>query len=90
MTDNKVTVLDVLARIEELERRNEALEHQIVELKSQLDPEKWRKLILYRPFGEKNTPIEVTWTEDLTAEKEAYYKDENLNEKIVIGLVRKV
>jgi hypothetical protein len=90
MPDNKVTVLDVLARIESLEQKNKALEKEINELKAQQDPENWRELILYRTFGEKNKPIEVTWTEDLTAEKEGYYKDDDSAEKMVIGLVRKV
>ncbi len=91
MSDKKITVLDVLARIEELERKNNDLENQVVELKSQLAPENWQELIIYRPLGKQdNHPHEIAWTDIDDEAKRNYYSKENPSDRDVIGKVRRV
>ncbi|MBC8193509.1 MAG: hypothetical protein H8E18_14075 [FCB group bacterium] len=89
MADKKTTVLDVLARLESLERKNKALEQELNQLKSELAPEKWHELILYRQLH-KQTLTEITWTEDDDEEKQRYYREDEPMRREVTGLVRKV
>jgi len=89
MSDNKTTVLDVLTRIENLERENDSLKKELDELKSEKSEGDWRELILYRPL-DKQTPVEITWTEDDDEEKQRYYREDEPMRREVIGLVRKV
>ena len=90
MADKKTTVLDVLARIENLERENDSLKKEVNDLKSQIAPDNWQELIVYRPLDkENNTPIEISWTEEDTDEKQEYYKKDEPMRRKVIGLVRK-
>ena len=89
MSDKKTTVLDVLARLEGLERQHAALQKELAELKAQQDPKNWRELILYRELH-KQTLTELTWTEDDDAEKQRYYREDEPMRREVIGLVRKV
>ena len=89
MSDNKVTVLDVLARLENLERENDSLKKELDELKAGNTDGDWRELILYRPLH-KQTPVEITWTEDDDEEKQRYYREDEPMRREVIGLIRKV
>jgi len=84
------TVLDVITRIENLERENDSLKKDLDKLKTQLSPENWEELILYRPIDEdNNTPVEITWQEEDTVKKQGYYRTEEPMRRKVIGLVRK-
>jgi len=91
MSDKNVSVLDVLARLETLERKNASLEKELDKLKAQNAPENWQELILYRPLeGEGQKPIEVLWTDEETEKTRIYYRTEEPGRRDVIGLVRKV
>ena len=89
MSDKKITVLDVLARLENLERENDSLKKELEELKLGNNDSDWRELILYRPL-DKQTPVEITWTENDSEEKQRYYREDEPMRREVIGLVRKV
>jgi len=89
MSDKNVSVLDVLARLENLERENDVLKKELNELKTQQDPENWQELILYHP-QDANTPVEITWTEQDDEKKQAYYREDEPMRREIIGLVRKV
>jgi hypothetical protein len=89
MPDKKVTVLDILARIEELERRNETLEQQVTELKAQHSPENWQDLVVYKANGSE-TPVEISWTDIETKEKIDHYLDSRFHSRTIIGQVRRV
>jgi len=91
MSDNKVTVLDILARIENLERENDSLKNEVDDLKTQLAPENWQELIIYRPLGDQNNhPHEIAWTDIDDEAKRSYYSKENPSDRDVIGKVRRV
>jgi hypothetical protein len=90
MSNNKVTVLDVLARIENLERENDSLKKEVDDLKTQLAAENWQELIIYRPIGvHNNKPLEISWSEIDDEAKRTWYRDGDPAERDVIGLVRK-
>ena len=89
MPDKKNTVLDVLARIEELERKNKLLETEVNELKAQLSGENWQDLIVYKANGSE-TPVELSWTDIDTQEKIEHYDKSGFHNRTVIGKVRKV
>ncbi len=89
MSDKKITVLDVLARIENLERENDSLKKDLDKLKAQQAQENWQELILYHPEN-SNTPVEITWAEQDDEKKQKYYREEEPMRREVIGLIRKV
>jgi len=89
MSDKNVSVLDVLARLENLERKNASLEKELDKLKSLQDLQNWQELILYHPL-DANTPVEITWTEQDDDEKQRYYREDEPMRRKIIGLVRKV
>lgn len=91
MPDERASALDILARMEKLERENDSLQKEVAELKSQLAPENWQELIIYRPKGvHNNKPLEISWTEIDDEEKRGWYRDGEPAERDVIGLVRRV
>ena len=89
MPDKKITVLDVLARIESLEQKNASLQEEINELKSQQDSENWQELIIYKENGSE-TPVEISWADIETKEKRDHYSNSGFHTRTVIGKVRKV
>lgn len=88
MADEKVSVLDVLARLDKVERENEVLKKEVADLKTGNLEDEWTELILYRPLH-KQTPVEITWTEDDDKEKQRYYREDEPMRREVIGLIRK-
>jgi len=91
MTDTDISLLDIIGKykrlekqIQELKAENEALKEQSQNVDNEND---WRELILYRP-SKKQTPTEVTWTEDDDPDKQKWYR-ENGYRRDVIGLVKK-
>ena len=90
MPDNKVTVLDVLARIENLERENDALKKELEDLKVANNPEDWQELSCYRS-GNSGDIVDFSWAEN-KEEKDSQYLGDGLGlfAKSVIGLIRKV
>lgn len=90
MSEKNITVLDVLARIENLERENDVLKKEIDDLKNELRPENWQELIIYRPIGKhENHPREIAWTDIDDEPKRTWYKEGEPSERDVIGLVRR-
>ena len=88
MSDVKVSLFSILERIEKLEKRNESLELELAELKALNAPEKWQELIMYT--GHKSAgPIELTWSEIDTEEKQEEYSNSMFYTRTVIGVIRK-
>ncbi len=90
MDNKQVSVLDVVARLENLERENSLLKKDLDEIKSQLAPENWQDLIIYRPLGHQNNkPLEISWSEIDDDAKREWYKTGEPSKRDVIGLVRR-
>lgn len=90
MPDKKVTVLDILARIENLERKNATLEREIEELKASQDPETWQELICYKSNNSGDI-VDFSWAENEDDKFTKYLGDGmDLFSRNVIGLIRKV
>jgi len=91
MSDDKVSLFDILADMKHLKEENKSLRKDIDELKAQNAPENWQELILYRPLeGEGQKPIEVLWTNEETEKTRIYYRTEEKSRRDVIGLVRRI
>ena len=91
MSKSDKSVLDIIGwckklekQIDELKKENEKLKTKVTDVESESD---WRELIIYRP-AKKQTPTEITWTEDDDLEKQKWYR-ENDHRRDVIGLVKK-
>jgi len=91
MSKSDKSVLDIIGwckrlekQIDELRKENEELKTKFTDVESESD---WRELILYRP-DKKQTPTEITWTEDDDPEKQEWYRKNGFRRN-VIGLVKK-
>jgi len=90
MSDDKVSLFDILAEMKHLKEENISMRQDIDELKAQNAPENWQQLILYRPLeGEGQQPIEVLWTDEETEKTRIFYRTEEPRRRDVIGLVRR-
>jgi len=93
MPETNKSVLDIIGwcqkleeQIQELKTENENLKKTIEEFTSK---DNWLKLILYRTPEPKQTPLEVIWEGEETAETREFYRI-NGDRRDVIGLVKKV
>lgn len=93
MSETDKSVLDIIGWCQRLEKQIQELKSENEELKEKLitftSDDNWRKLILYRTPAPKQTPLEVIWEGEETAETRIYYK-KNGDRRDVIGLVKRV
>ncbi len=90
MSDDKISIFDILTQLSQLKEENKLLRRDIDELKAQNSPENWQELILYRPLeGKGQRPIEVQWTDEETEETRIHYRTKEPMRRDVIGLIRR-